>query len=145
MILMRQQMNDFCEHLRIIAILRSRSNTVARCFDILLEQGRLEAATSQLGRTSTMSLARLSTRMSSLRSSRGAGRVALGLERANLGMYENVEGAAQELDAVGDGASLHTQDFIDRVIVFIADIMGSIWMLLAFSAGMIAWIALGPK
>lgn len=145
MILMRQQMNDFREHLRIIAILRSRSDTIAKCFKMLQEQGRLDIVSDQLHRKSTMSLARLSTRLSNAHSSRGFGRQALGLERTRKNLYQEVEDNTEELDVVGDAVKLQSADFIDKIIVFIADCVGSVWMLMAFIIGIICWISLGPK
>ncbi|KAG7666914.1 hypothetical protein KSW81_000669 [Nannochloris sp. 'desiccata'] len=60
-------------------------------------------------------------------------------------VFHDLERAARELDAIGDAISLAPEDFIDRVIVITADVMGSIWMLIAFVIGMVVWIALGPK
>jgi low-affinity ferrous iron transport protein len=158
MILMRQQMNDFREHLRIIALLRSRSYTITKCFRLLIEQERLEAAASPLHRERSVDIAKLSSAELTPLSSEGYPHITVqtltnfessdSLQhrgRTKTTVFHDLEGAARELDAIGNAISLAPEDFIDRVIVIIADVMGSIWMLIAFVIGIVAWIALGPK
>jgi len=159
---MRQQMNDFREHLRIIALLRSRSYAVTKCFRLLIEQERLEAAASALHRERSVDIdiSKLSSAELTPLSSEGYPLMAVQTptnfessdsfqvrtaEKAKSAVFHNLEGAAKELDAIGNAISLAPEDSIDKVIVIIADIMGSIWMLIAFVIGILAWIALGPK
>lgn len=130
MILMRQQINDFREHLRIIALLRSRSYTITKCFRLLIEQGRLNNALSQ---TDTL----LSSRTLSPTQLTDS-------PKLKPFAVDDLEAAAEEMIAVGDAISLIPQDSIDRAIVFMADVMGSVWMLIAFVIGMVTWVGLGP-
>ncbi|KAL4515137.1 hypothetical protein Ndes2526A_g09556 [Nannochloris sp. 'desiccata'] len=158
MILMRQQMNDFREHLRIIALLRSRSYTITKCFRLLIEQERLETAARALHSERSLNIAKLSSAELARLSSRGHSHMAIQTStnlkssdsfqvtwKTKPAVFHDLEGAARELDAIGDAISLAPEDFIDRVIVITADVMGSIWMLIAFVIGMVVWIALGPK
>lgn len=127
---MRQQINDFREHLRIIALLRSRSYTITKCFRLLIEQGRLNNALSQ---TDTL----LSSRTLSPTQLTDS-------PKLKPFAVDDLEAAAEEMIAVGDAISLIPQDSIDRAIVFMADVMGSVWMLIAFVIGMVTWVGLGP-
>lgn len=152
MILMRQQMNDFREHLRIIALLRSRSYTIANCFRLLIKQGRLEPA-----KRSPLYPSRFTT--SSIISERELERLSVpaieqtefqkqasrnNKKKSSSSIFDDLEGAASELDEVGDAHKLAPEDFLDRVIIVIADVMGSIWVLAAFVISMVVWISLGP-
>ncbi|PRW60542.1 iron zinc ion transporter [Chlorella sorokiniana] len=111
MILMRQQQTAFREQLRIIALLRSRADTVAQCFKAMLKQGLLEPQASG----------------------------------ASLELYAGVEAAAHSMLDLGDALNLEPKDAADRIIIAIAALMGNIWMMIAFIAGMVTWLALGPK
>ena len=145
MILMRQQMNDFREHLRIIALLRSRSYTITACFRFLIEQGRLEIA----GTTSDEPIVSFASTDQSPPSCQTDLMETVLLQQQpsvkNSTIFEGLEDAIRDFDVVGDPFSLSAEDFLDRVIVKIADALGSFWMLAAFITGIIAWISLGPK
>jgi len=145
MILMRQQMNDTREHLCMIAILRSRSRTVARCFRILMDEGRLKADPSM--RTTLHSLnSALLTQQSTIEMTKTAGNSAMfSIQSRKSNVYDDLEKAARELDSVGDANELVPEDMFDKFVVVVADVMGSIWMLIAFVIGMMVWISLGPK
>lgn len=145
MILMRQQMNDTREHLCMIAILRSRANTVARCIRILMHEGRLKADASM--RTTLHSLnSALLTQQSTIEMTKTAGRSAIfSIKSLKSNVYDDLEKAARELDSVGDANELIPEDMFDKLLVVVADVMGSIWMLTAFVIGIIVWISLGPK
>ena len=142
---MRQQMNDTREHLCMIAILRSRARTVARCFRILMHEGRLKADASM--RTTLHSLnSALLTQQSTIEMTRTAGKSAIfSIKSLKSNFYDDLEKAARELDSVGDANELVPEDMFDKFVVVVADVMGSIWMLTAFVIGMVVWIALGPK
>lgn len=60
-------------------------------------------------------------------------------------LYAGIEERAHGMLEVGDALKLQPKDFADRVIIALAGIMGNIWMVIAFCAAMITWVALGPK
>lgn len=60
-------------------------------------------------------------------------------------LYAGIDETAHSKLAVGDALELQPKDFADRIIVALANVMGNIWMMLAFVAAMITWLALGPK
>lgn len=166
MILMRQQQNAFREQLRSIALLRSRCASVASCFDALLKQGRLKPLTPQdpsssskeLGPMSkvALELAEPENKVQGSESGKGVSispalpelsgfQEGSEFDDSDVDLFKDLDAAAFELTMMGDATKLQPKDFIDRVIIRTANVMGNIWMLIAFCIGVITWISLGPK
>jgi low-affinity ferrous iron transport protein len=153
MVLMRQQQNDFREHLRIIALLRSRSYTITTCFHALVkqEQDRSSSSTSlrNLQNLDVTSLANEElARLSSSSSSPGVATASkIQIEKtsftAHHHLFYGIEKDAKELDALGHATTLVPENVFDQIIVFVTDVMGSMWMLFVFIVGIATWIGLG--
>jgi low affinity Fe/Cu permease len=156
MILMRQQQNDFREHLRIIALLRSRSYTITKCFRLLIEQDCLmedPAPSSTLRSLRNLDVANLAHAELARISAQEGGGIAIqeNNEEETLptteihahGVFHDVEKDAKELDALGRATTLVPENFIDRVIVVVTDVMGSAGMLFVFITGIAVWVGLG--
>lgn len=146
-ILMRQQFTDTREHLRMIAILRSRSHTVNECFTFMIQQGmlhqdlELQETLASLGTTiltqeSTLELDESTSAFKKMFTIKNA---------KDREVFDDLERAAEELDGVGEARSLAPQDTFDKVILIVAEVVGSIWMLTIFVIGIVIWICLGPK
>ena len=129
MVLMRQQLNDTREHLCMIAILRSRSQTLVQCFRILLqEKYHHHRICEKRGSGQIMELA------SSTKLHEGKVHTV-----PYSHMMHDIESAAQTTTEIREKTYWY-----DGFIVVVAEILGSIWMLGAFLLGILAWIALGP-
>lgn len=128
MVLMRQQQNDTREHLCMIAILRSRSQTLVQCFRILLQEKYLDhPICEKRGSGRTMELAATKHHEGKVHTV------------PSSHMTHDIESATQTTTELRDKTY-----WFDGFIVVVAEILGSIWMLGAFLLGILAWIAVGP-
>lgn len=143
---MRQQQNNCRDLLTIIATLRSRGITVGECFLEMQKAGRLGRAARQLTQKDEKNIpeleARMHSRLASVASMRGS-RSFLGLERPASAILKNIDDEVDALDEVGDAINLPVHNLFDRCGIWLSQIVGSIWMVIAYWIGMFAWLGLG--